>query len=475
MSLPPASKPMFNADHSSRFLTLPDTFYSRVKAEPFAHPFLMAFNPDAAKLLNLAEGVEKQPGFVAAFNGEETTHAYAAVYAGHQFGHFVPQLGDGRALTIAEMNGWEVQLKGSGHTPYSRFGDGRAVVRSTIREYLCSEAMAGLGIPTTRALCIIGSDQPVQRERVERGAMLARLAPSHIRFGSFEFFAHSGQFDALKQLVDFTIQHYFSEHAGDYTGWLGEVAARTARMIADWQLVGFTHGVMNTDNMSILGLTLDYGPFAFMEAFDSHFTPNHSDEGGRYAYDQQPAIGLWNLNALAMALSPLMDTESLKTALRRYEPAFIERFENGMLAKLGLTKQGDDRPFFRDTLMLLEQAKVDYTLFFRQLPQGSGPLFAAEHQPAFHQWQEAYQTRLAQETASLAERKTAMDAVNPKYILRTHLAEAAIRKAEDEQDYTEIEKLRVILRQPFAEQPEHTAYAAPPPADTPEICLSCSS
>lgn len=464
------------ATWTPRFSTLPDTFLSRLEAEAFARPHLVAFNPDVAGLLGLDADAAQHPDFLTTFQGEKILPGfapYAAVYAGHQFGHFVPQLGDGRALTIAEINGYELQLKGSGHTPYSRFGDGRAVLRSTIREYLGSEAMAGLGIPTTRALCIIGSDEPVQRERVERAAMLTRVAQSHIRFGSFEFFSHNNLPEALKQLVDFTIEHYYPQHKGDYAGWLGEVVERTARLIADWQLVGFTHGVLNTDNMSILGLTLDYGPYAFMDAFDSDHTPNHSDETGRYAYAQQPAIGLWNLNALAYALSPLMDSETLKSALRRYEPAFVARYEHGMAAKLGLAEP--DKEFFRDTLTLLQTARVDYPLFFRHLPGNIGSLFGDAHQAALRRWQVQYKERLAQTEMPLELRKESLRKVNPKFILRTHLAEIAIRKAEDEQDYSEIEKLRTILANPFDEQPEHAEYAAPPPVWAADICLSCSS
>lgn len=459
-----------------RFTTLPDDFLSRLEAEAFAHPHLIAFNPEVAELLGLDADAAQHPDFIPTFHGEKPVadySPYAAVYAGHQFGHFVPQLGDGRALTIAEVNGYELQLKGSGHTPYSRFGDGRAVLRSTIREYLGSEAMAGLGIPTTRALCIIGSDEPVQREHVERAAMLTRVAQSHIRFGSFEFFSHSDQPEALKQLIDFTIEHYFPQHKGNYGAWLAEVAERTARLIADWQLVGFTHGVMNTDNMSILGLTLDYGPFAFMDAFDARHTPNHSDEQSRYAYDQQPAIGLWNLNALAYALSPIMDSEELKAALRHYEPAFVKHYEEGMATKLGLA--APDKQFFRDTLTLLQTARVDYTLFFRHLPGNVGALFSDAHQAALRHWQVQYKERLAQNEMPLEARKEMLRKVNPKYTLRTHLAELAIRKAEDEQDYSEIEKLRSLLSKPFDEQPEYAEYAAPPPVWASSICLSCSS
>lgn len=460
----------------SRFGSLPEIFYSRVQAEPFEHPFVAAFSEDAARLIKFDKNDSQAADFIKIFSGNKPVQGfdpYATVYAGHQFSVYVPELGDGRALTIAEVNGYEVQLKGSGKTPYSRFGDGRAVLRSCIREYLCSEAMAGLGIPTTRALCILGSDEPVMRETVERAAMLTRLAPSHIRFGHFEYFAHTGQYDALKTLADFTIEHYFPEHKSRYAEWFAEVVKRTARLMADWQLIGFTHGVMNTDNMSILGLTLDYGPFGFMDGYDAHYIPNHSDETGRYAYSAQPHIGLWNLNALASALTSLIESEALKTALRAYEPVFTEHFEAGMARKLGLSPNRPDSDFIRDTLALLHKTNVDYTLFFRRLSDDIRPLFPEKYQNLIENWLAAYQKKLAKNPCE--ESKAAMNKVNPKYILRNYLAETAIRKAEDEKDYSEIEKLRRILMHPFDEQPEHEAYAASPPDWAQSICLSCSS
>lgn len=478
MSSPRVSKAMFN-NPQRRFGNLPETFYSTLSSQPFAKPHLVAFSEPAAALVGLDASAKNHPDFIPTFTGAKAIGGfapYAAVYSGHQFGGYVPQLGDGRALTIGEANGWEMQLKGSGLTPYSRFGDGRAVLRSCIREYLCSEAMAALNFPTTRALCIIGSDEPVRRERVERAAMMTRLSPSHIRFGSFEYFAHTNQHEALQQLVDFTIAEHFPHFKGDEAGWFGEVVERTARLIAEWQLVGFTHGVLNTDNMSILGLTIDYGPYAFMERFDAGFTPNHSDENSRYAFEQQPAVGLWNLNMLAVALSPLLSSDALKDALRRYEPAFLTRFEAGMRAKLGLHESlPEDRILMRDTIQLLHKTQIDYTLFFRTLPDDASALFADEHQKDYDEWEKKYTARLAQENTNSETRKDSMKRVNPKYILRTHLAENAIRKAEDEQDFSEIDKLRRILEKPFDEQPEHEAYASPPGDDALEICLSCSS
>lgn len=473
---------MFGDSLTRRFADLSDTFLDHVQPTPFTHPRLVAFSPDAAALLGLPQDIAAQEDFVRIFSGDAPVadyQPYSAVYSGHQFGAYVPQLGDGRAHTIAEAatpeHGiWEVQLKGSGKTPYSRFGDGRAVLRSCIREFLASEAMAALGIPTTRALCIIGSDEPVQRERVERAAMMTRLSPSHIRFGHFEYFSHTRQYDALRELADFTIRHHFPEAAAaekPYAAWFRDVVIRTARLIAQWQCVGFCHGVMNTDNMSILGLTLDYGPYGFMDAFDMHHVCNHSDESGRYAYSQQPLVAMWNLNALAYALSPLINDEDLKDGLRTYEPAFLSAYEDGMRAKLGLaTAQSDDGDFIRDTLKLLHENKIDFSIFFRLVSNET----SSDDSPMISAWKARYRERLKSESGDTAERKKAMDAVNPKYILRNYLAEHAIQKAEAG-DYTEIETLRRILSRPFDEQPEHEAYAAPPPDWAADICVSCSS
>lgn len=472
---------MLNLPLTPRFATLGDRFYSTLAAEPLPNPKLVAFSADAAALLGLPPTASMQADFIRTFSGAQPIEGYtplSAVYAGHQFGYYVPQLGDGRALTIAETNFYEVQLKGSGKTPYSRFGDGRAVLRSCIREFLCSEAMAALGIPTTRALCVIDSTEPVQRERVETAAMLTRLAPSHIRFGSFEYFYYQQDYDALRTLADFCLEHYFPQAAqaeNPYAAMLHEVTLRTAQLMAQWQCVGFAHGVMNTDNMSILGLTLDYGPFGFQDAFNAHYICNHSDENGRYAFDQQPLVGLWNLNALARALSPLIAMEDIKPALSAYESAFISHYENGMRAKLGLeTALEEDGGFIQEALKLFHENHLDYTNFFRALSCDIEVFISPEKRPAFAQWHKQYATRLAQETRSEQERKKAMQQVNPKYILRNYLAENAIRKAE-EGDYSEVVQLHNILRRPYDEQPQHEAYAAQPPEWAADICISCSS
>lgn len=445
----------------NRFATLPDAFYTRLQAEPLPHPYLVAFNPDTAALIGLPEGTETTENFLAWFSGNKSLpggDSLASVYAGHQFGVYVPELGDGRALLLAETaNGWGIQLKGSGRTPYSRFGDGRAGLRACIREYLCGEAMAGLGIPSTRTLCVIGSDEPIQRERVECAAVITRLAPSYIRFGSFEYFSHTGQHEALRQLADFSIRHYFPETQKEkepYAAWFREMVIRTAHMIAEWQQAGFVHGVMNTDNMSILGLTLDYGPFRFMEQFNAGFVCASIDEAGRYAFDQQPAIGLWNLNAFAYALSPLIPQDALKEALKTYEPAFLSHFRKRMRAKLGLrNKLPEDITLIRDTLVLLQSTRTDYTDFFYALTdiQQLDMLFSDVQKPLLQNWKELYNQRLQHEKTDEAERNRILRKANPKYILRPSLLDNAISKAEDERDFREIETLRKMLSHPFDE------------------------
>ncbi len=479
----------------NRFARLPDLFYTRLSPTPLPAPYLVSFNSDAAALIDLDPAEAKRPDFSEYLSGNcllPGSDPLAMLYSGHQFGVYVPQLGDGRAILLGEVKNqagarWEMQLKGAGQTPYSRQGDGRAVLRSTIREYLCGEAMAGLGIPTTRALCIVGSDLKVYRETTESAAVLLRLAPSHIRFGSFQVFYDRKQFDALKQLADYVIGEHFPECFASedrYGSFFTEVVLRTARLMADWQAVGFAHGVMNTDNMSILGLTFDYGPFGFMEHYDPGLICNHSDPGGRYAFNRQPEVGLWNLSALAQALTPLISKETLTGALDRYEPVFHADYAKRMAQKLGLKKFLDaDLSLISGLLGLLHANHVDYTNFFRAL----GHIKRTGIEPnapvrtmftdlaAFDDWARQYHPRLAMEESTDEERKRGMDGVNPKYILRNHLAQIAIEKAAGARDYSEIDRLRQLLRHPFDEQPEMEKYAAPPPDWAKGIEVSCSS
>jgi serine/tyrosine/threonine adenylyltransferase len=418
--------------------------------------------------------------------------ALASVYSGHQFGAWAGQLGDGRALLLGEWMGAEgaveVQLKGSGLTPYSRMGDGRAVLRSSIREYLCSEAMHGLGIPTTRALALVGSPLRVRRETLETAAVVTRTAPSFLRFGHFEHFTHSAEdVAALRTLADAAITAYFPAlqgHASPYTALLETVTLRTAELMAQWQAVGFCHGVMNTDNMSLLGLTLDYGPFGFLDAFDPGHICNHTDTQGRYAYARQPNVAFWNLHALAQALMPLIeDSDAALAALEPYKTAFPTAFLAAMRGKLGLASEhDDDRMLVDDLLKLMAQDRADFTITWRRLAHFNSHNGAANDaqrdlfidRAAFDAWSLRYAARLRQEESLDAERSLRMNRVNPKFVLRNHLAQHAIEKAQAG-DYSEVQRLMSVLQRPFDEQPEHEADAGFPPAWAHELEVSCSS
>ena len=486
---------MLNLDtlnFDNTYARLPEAFYSRVLPTAIPQPYLVSFNADAASLIDLNPAAASSPSCLQYFSGASVppgADPLAMLYAGHQFGHFVPQLGDGRAILLGEVRNaagenWDLQLKGSGLTPYSRDGDGRAVLRSTIREYLCSEAMHGLGIPTTRALCIVGSDMEVFREEIETAAMLIRMSPSHVRFGSFEVFFYRGQQAQVKILADYVIAKHFPEwidQADKYPRLLREVTSRTARLIAKWQAVGFAHGVMNTDNMSILGLTLDYGPYGFMESYDHGFVCNHSDHGGRYAFDQQPDVGGWNVRCLAQALTPLMTIEEATDAISVYQTAFVAHYIELMSQKLGLRdSSGEVVPLITGLLDIMHASHVDYTQFFRVLgnfevkQQNASLRDMFIDRLAFDQWAQNYGARLSQENRPDAERKVAMNAVNPCYILRNYFAQIAIDKAKIG-DYSEIDTLLGVLKTPFTEQTGMSRYAALPPEGVAPIQVSCSS
>ncbi len=478
----------------NRYGRLPPAFYSRLSPTPLPNPYLVAFNPAAADLIGLDREEAERAEFAEIFCGNRLLPGFdplAAVYAGHQFGVFVPQLGDGRAILLGEATGalgrWDLQLKGAGKTPYSRMGDGRAVLRSSIREYLASEAMHALGIPTTRALAIVGSDQAVIRESIESAAVLTRMAPSHVRFGSFELFSSRRQHEHVRTLADYVIDQHcpqLRDARDPCLELLREVIGRTAKLVAQWQAVGFCHGVMNTDNMSILGLTIDYGPYGFMEGFDRGHICNHSDDGGRYAYNMQPRIAHWNLYCLAQALLPLIDAEEAESALGEYEEQFEQHYSAFMRAKFGLaTEQAGDVALLQDTLKLLHDSRADYTTFFRRLGNFDSAA-GADNAPlrdlfvdrdAFAAWAEGYRARLALEASTDNERRPRMDRANPKYVLRNYLAETAIRKAVDERDYSEIARLMRLLAYPYDEQPTMQAYAAPAPQWASALAVSCSS
>ena len=477
------------------YARLPTAFYSTLNPTPFASsPYLVSVNPAAAELIDLDPGEAKRPEFAALFGGGMLApgmEPLAMLYSGHQFGVYVPQLGDGRAILLGEAinersERWDLHLKGAGMTPFSRDGDGRAVLRSTIREYLCSEAMHALGIPTTRALCIVGSDDKVYREQVETGATLLRMAPSHVRFGTFEIFYYRKQYEWLKVLADFVIDGHFAHlrDANDkYARFFTEVVERTARLIARWQAAGWAHGVMNTDNMSIIGLTLDYGPFGFMDDYDAGFICNHSDHNGRYAFNQQPYIGLWNLSCLAQALLPLAEKEALKAGLDAYTPLFEREYLALMQAKLGLMQgQAEDEGLVHDLLSLLQGSHADYTIIFRELGTfASGPGATNEHlrehfvnRDRFDEWALRYRDRLRGERSRDGERQQAMNRVNPRYVLRNYLAQTAIEKAQ-QKDFSEVDRLLMLLQLPYTDQPGMDAYAACPPNWGKHLSVSCSS
>ena len=480
------------------FASLPPAFHTRLRPTPVPAPYLVCVSPSAAALINLDSKEFAKQEAVDAFAGNCTlpgSDPLAAVYSGHQFGVWAGQLGDGRAILLGDVpvcdtplpERMELQIKGAGKTPYSRMGDGRAVLRSSIREFLCSEAMAALGIPTTRALCVVGSDLPVLRETVETSAIVTRMSPTFVRFGSFEHWFYNERQEELKTLTDYVIDRFYPElrtAANPYQALLREVTRRTAELIAQWQAVGFMHGVMNTDNMSILGLTIDYGPFGFMEAFDARYICNHSDQQGRYAYHMQPRIGQWNCFALGQALLPLVgEVDDVHTALAVYKDAYDEKLDTLLHAKLGLReRRGEDGKLIDAMFALMQNNHVDFTLFFRRLGDMEIDNPAADEllrdlfidRLAFDAWAQQYRARLRQENSVDAERRKAMHAVNPKYVLRNYLAQIAIEKAQNK-DFSEIAKLLEILEKPFDDQPENDKYAELPPDWACGIEVSCSS
>lgn len=479
----------FRVEH--RYLELPESFYTRVKPNPLREAKMVCFNHELAKTMGFH--TRSEDDWTQVGGGAELLEGMdpiAMKYTGHQFGVYNPELGDGRGLLMWETVGpdgtrWDWHLKGAGTTPYSRFADGRAVLRSTIREYLCSEAMHGLGIPTTRALFMISAKDPVRRESFETAATLMRVAKSHIRFGHFEFAAHHQGPETTKTLLEHVITLHFP-HLLDLPKdernkqWLEEVVTRTARLIADWQTVGFCHGVMNSDNMSIIGDTLDYGPFAFLDDFDAGHICNHTDHEGRYAYNRQPQVGFTNCNYLANALLPIMDENAIREGLSRYEKAYNGRFLSNMRQKLGLAcEEKADLDLIMETFSMLQQHRVDYTLFFRALSNlhthGQATirdLFV--DRDAADAWLSNYEQRLQQETRTDDEREKAMRGVNPKYILRNYLAQQVIQEAWGG-DYQPMKALLKVLARPFDEQPENESYAALPPDWGKHLNISCSS
>ena len=497
--------------------------YSRVDPTPVAAPRLIAHSREVAALLGIDESDIGSPEFAQVFGGNALISGmepYSANYGGHQFGNWAGQLGDGRAITLGETvntrgERWELQLKGAGLTPYSRTADGRAVLRSSIREFLCSEAMHHLGVATTRALCLVGTGERVIRDMFydgnpepEPGAIVCRVAPSFIRFGNFELPASRGHAELLARLVDFTIRRDFSELPGVADAprdaplseairaeWFAQVAERSARLVAHWMRVGFVHGVMNTDNMSILGLTIDYGPYGWIDDFDLDWTPNTTDaEGSRYRFGQQAAIAYWNLGRLANALvGAFASHDPLHAGLRRYGEALNAAYRESVAGKLGLVECRDADFELMDALYgLLQSAEVDMTIFFRALAEvdvnapSLAPFADAFYDPAkqeraapgFIAWFERYAARLREDALPQPRRRARMNAVNPRYVLRNYLAQQAIDRATAG-DESEIHELLDVMRRPYDDQPGRERFAARRPdwARSRAGCsmLSCSS
>lgn len=471
---------------------------------PLPNPYWVVFSASAAKLIDLPlnpRGVPEDEAWLELLAGNSLnlkqggfTDPISTVYSGHQFGVWAGQLGDGRAILLGDIHGQELQLKGAGKTPYSRMGDGRAVLRSSIREFLCSEAMHHLGIPTSRALAIVGSKQRVIREALETAAVCTRLAPSFLRVGHFEHFASLQNTERLQELADYLIEAHYPECVQDKNPYLAlftAISKRNAELVAEWQAVGFCHGVLNTDNISVLGLTIDYGPFGFLDGFQIDHICNHSDHAGRYAYFRQPQIMHWNMACLASGFLPLLELnyseqeaqDALRSSLETFQAAYAQKWQSLFRAKLGFEKaMSDDTKLIEQLLQLMHDSRVDFTYFFRRLSVISKltPIDTIAlrndylDREKFDQWMTAYLERLQSETRDDGLRAIAMNLVNPKFILRNHLAQAAIEKAALD-DFSEVTKLHEILSKPFDEQQINDEYALPPPADLQTIAVSCSS
>ena len=472
------------------YAALPANFFARVAPTPVAAPRLIKLNRELAVQLGLDPDQLATPEGAEILSGKrlpEGAEPIAMAYAGHQFGHFVPQLGDGRAILLGEVIDKDgirrdIQLKGSGPTPFSRRGDGRAALGPVLREYIVSEAMAKLGIPTTRSLAAVISGESVMRETVLPGAVLTRVAASHIRVGTFQFFAARGDTDGVRRLADHAIGRHYPELAKadrPYHALLDAVIARQADLVARWLLVGFIHGVMNTDNTSISGETIDYGPCAFMDEYNPATVFSSIDEMGRYAYGNQPRIALWNLTRLAECLLPLFSDDQDKAieqaqfALGEFAEKFTAAYQAGLRAKIGLfTKADGDEALVQDLLDAMAKNQADFTNAFRRL--GDAALGADNDEPVrglfidptmLDQWAARWRQRTALEPQTPAERRTAMHRVNPAFIPRNHRVEAVIQAAMNNDDYAPFEELLTVLSKPFEDQPAFADYAEPPEAD----------
>ncbi|HEY4437377.1 MAG TPA: protein adenylyltransferase SelO [Lelliottia sp.] len=465
-------------------------FYTALNPTPLTNARLIWHNASLANDLGVPPELFQPESGAGVWGGETLLpgmQPLAQVYSGHQFGVWAGQLGDGRGILLGEQqlaNGQTLDwhLKGAGLTPYSRVGDGRAVLRSTIRESLASEAMHALGIPTTRALSIVTSDTQIARETYEPGAMLMRIAQSHVRFGHFEHFYYRREPEKVRQLADFVIRHYWPQWADDadkYILWFRDVVTRTASLMACWQTVGFAHGVMNTDNMSILGLTIDYGPYGFLDDYQPDLICNHSDHQGRYSFENQPAVGLWNLQRLAQSLSPFIDVDALNDALDLYQEVLMQEYGKLMRRKLGLTTQEKgDNDILNALFAQMAREGSDYTRTFRMLSQTEQLSSASPlrdefiDRAAFDSWFVTYRERLQREELTDDARQAQMKAVNPAMVLRNWLAQRAIEQAE-QGDYAELHRLHEALRTPFADRSDE--YVSRPPDWGKRLEVSCSS
>lgn len=465
--------------YNNHFQELGADFSKAALPTPLTNQRVAAYSQDVLDLINLSKKDFLNQNFLDGIFGKKANKDFcyiAATYAGHQFGHFVNLLGDGRATLLCQIidknkRSQDLVLKGCGITPFSRpyvqNADGRSVLRSAIREYLASNALHYLKIPTSRALCLIASDDFAQREFLEPAAQIIRVCESHIRFGNFEYFFYRKENERVKILADYAIKNYFPA-AKNYAEFLFEVVERSAKMLASWQSFGFCHGVLNTDNMSIHSITFDFGPFAFLDEYDSRFICNTSDHQGRYSFRNQVAIVLWNLNAFAITLSSLISMEEIKEILQQFEKIFLENYHKLMAAKLGFSKVDKNiENLIYTTLNLLEKHKIDYTNFFRNLENldflknlSPDKLWVEE----IKSWYKSYSP-----DAPHLIKKT-----NPKFILRNYLLENAIKKAYNG-DFSEVEKLQKIMEKPFLEQKEFQEYAANPPAWAADLKISCSS
>ena len=453
--------PCQNLNFKNRFIDLGPEFYQEKQPDPVTDPYLVDYSPSVGQLIDLPE--EGGDNFLANFSGNqpmEGARPLAMAYSGHQFGSYNPKLGDGRGLLLGEVSNkenisWDVHLKGAGPTRFARGFDGRATLQSSIREHLGSEALNGLGIPTTRSLAVIGIRELIYRQKPELAAILVRVADCHIRFGSFEFFHYTKQPKSLERLADFSIEHYHNDIYNEpdrYRIFFRRVLTLTAKLISKWQSVGFVHGVMNTDNMTITGTTFDYGPYGFMDGFNSRYTPNSSDTHGRYAYQQQAEIGFWNLNKLAETLIPLVGADELQEETKQYQSLLNGFYREEMGRKLGLSiLDSEFSELTQEMLQLLQSQQLDYSNFFRHLANNPS---AMDCSIELRSWLDRYLKLCDRESISHDERKKKMNAVNPKYILRNHLVQRALEMALKESDFSEVIRLRILLENPFKDRPE---------------------